>query len=109
MKRHLSMLSVLAVGLLSINTASANALIGPQLSEQLKTQFGPYNVIVTFNEQARVETVLQGLSVPYRALQTMPMAGATLSKLQLEMLQANPFVTSVYANTALEYKYGYQG
>jgi subtilisin family serine protease len=104
MKNPLATLSVLAASMMSISAANADALVGPQLAEQLQTQAGPFNVIVSFDNQQSVDSVLQGLNIPYRALQTMPMAGATLTKLQLENLQANPFVTSVYANAPLEYK-----
>ncbi|GAA0859026.1 S8 family serine peptidase [Aliiglaciecola litoralis] len=104
MKSPFATLSVIAASMLSVNAAHADALIGPKLSEQLQSQVGPFNVIVSFDNQQSIDSVLQNLNVPYRALQTLPMAGVTLSKLQLQTLQANPSVTSVYANVPLEYK-----
>lgn len=104
MKRTLLSLSLIASGLACTSMANADALIGPKLSESLASQTGVFNVIVSTNEQQQIDSILQSLNVPYRALQTLPMAGATLTKGQIEALATNPAVTSIYANAPLEYK-----
>ncbi|WP_417686788.1 S8 family peptidase [Pseudidiomarina gelatinasegens] len=103
MKRTLLSLGLLASGLLGATSAHADALLGPKLQQDIQNLTGPYNVIVSFDEQSSIERVLQSLGIPYRALQTMPMAGATVTKLQLQALIENPAVSSVYANAPLEY------
>lgn len=103
MKRTLLSLSILASGLISVGSANADALLGPKLSQDLQSLTGPYDVIVSFEKHNQIDGVLQNLGIPYIAMQTMPMAGATVSKLQLQALLASPAVSSVYANTPLEY------
>lgn len=104
MKNPTLSLSLIASGLLCSGLASADALIGPELSKSLDTQAGPFNVIVSMNDKQDVNSVLQSLNVPYLALQSMPMAGTTLTKSQIEALANNPSVESIYANAQLEYK-----
>lgn len=103
MKRTLLATSILATGLVAATTVHADVLIGPQLTQSIKDLPGPYQVIVSFDEQQKIDQVLPGLGIPYLALQTMPMAGATVTKLQLDALLANPAVTSIYANSPLQY------
>ncbi|WP_218958940.1 hypothetical protein [Salinimonas marina] len=68
-------LSLIASGLACSGLVHAEALIGPQLSQSLTSQTGPFNVIVSMNEQQQVDSVLQSLNVPYQTLKTLPMAG----------------------------------
>ncbi|MEA3588938.1 S8 family serine peptidase [Pseudidiomarina sp. 1APP75-27a] len=103
MKRTLLSLGILASGLFVAPAVSADALLGPKLAQDLKSLTEPYDVIVSFDEQSTIEPVLQNLGIPFLALKTMPMAGATVTKLQLEALMVNPAVSSIYANTPLEY------
>lgn len=103
MKRTLVTLSVLAAGLISTKMVYAGALVGPNLVEQLDSSLGPYKVIVSFDNQQEINSILQTLNVPYKSLQSLPMAGVSLTKFQLETLRNNPSVTSIYADVPLEY------
>ncbi|MGQ4276999.1 S8 family peptidase [Pseudidiomarina sp. E22-M8] len=103
MKRTLLSLSILASGLLGASSVHADALLGPKLAQDIQNLTGPYDVIVSFDEHSNVDRVLQNFGIPYLALKTMPMAGATVTKLQLQALMENAAVSSVYANAPLEY------
>ncbi|MCW8107169.1 S8 family serine peptidase [Alteromonas ponticola] len=103
MKRTHKTFSAIAVSLVLSGQAAAAAMIGPKLNEQLKSNTGPFKVIVSFDEHQKMAPVLEGLNIPYLALQTMPMVGAALTKEQLNSLAAHPNVTSIYADTTLEY------
>ncbi|RUO63404.1 Subtilase family protein [Pseudidiomarina planktonica] len=103
MKRTLLSLSILASGLLGASSVQADALLGSKLAEDIQNLTGPYDVIVSFDEHSNIDRVLQNLGAPYLALKTMPMAGATVTKLQLQSLMENSAVSSVYANAPLGY------
>lgn len=103
MKRTLLSLAILATGLTGAVNAQADALLGPKLTQDLQNLAGPFDVIVSFEQQADIDNTLQSLGVPYLALQTMPMANAKVSKLQLQDLLNNPLVSSVYSNAQLQY------
>lgn len=103
MKRTLVSASLVASSLLTIPTVSADVIIGPTLEQQLLDVAGPYQVIVTFNDASEIDKVLPNLGIPYLPLQTLPMAGATVTKLQFEALLKNSSVSSIYADVPLEY------
>ncbi|XOV79437.1 MAG: S8 family serine peptidase [Aestuariibacter sp.] len=103
MKRPILTLSLIASSLLGAATANAEALVGPKLTQDLLNQAGPFDVIVSFDQKSSIDNTLQDLGIPYLALQTLPMAGAKVSKLQLEELLNNPAISSVYANAPLQY------
>lgn len=103
MKKTLLTLGIMASGLLGATSAQADALLGPKLTQDIQNLVGPYNVIVSFDQQSDIDRILPNLGIPYVGLQTMPMAGATVTKLQLQALIENPAVSSIYANAPLEY------
>ncbi|WP_417691094.1 S8 family peptidase [Pseudidiomarina sp.] len=103
MKHTFITTGIVASGILVATSVYADVRIGPKLSENLQEFVGPYQVIVSFHEQSKIDQILPNLGIPYKSLQTMPMAGATVTKLQLEALLANPSVSSVYADAPLQY------
>ncbi|MCC2605237.1 S8 family peptidase [Planctobacterium marinum] len=103
MKPTILSLAVLASGLIPTANANADALLGPKLTQDLQSLTGPFDVIVSFEQQQNIDSTLQQLGVPYLALQTLPMANARVSKLQLQDLLNNPQVSSIYSNAALQY------
>lgn len=103
MKSTLFKSSLLTVALAASGLAHSDALIGPNLTEALTSGESTYKVIVTGKDKAGVSALMQELQVPYLALQTMPMVGATLTKSQIEALAENPNVKSIYQDVPLEY------
>lgn len=103
MNKKLTTLGILASGLLITTSVQADALLGPKLAQDIETKAGPYDVIVSFDKSSDIAPVLQNLGIPYLSLKTMPMAGATVTKLQLQALIENSAVSSIYANTPLQY------
>ncbi|NMH60693.1 S8 family peptidase [Alteromonas ponticola] len=100
-------LNLIMAGLICAGHVQADAIIGDSLSKHMLTPKPTYDVIVSFDEHADIDSVLRPLAVPYLGLQTLPMAGATLTRVQIEQLKENPAVVSVYANSPLEY-YNYE-
>lgn len=100
-------INLIMAGLICAGQAHADAIIGDKLSQQLLTPQAHYDVIVSFDEHAAIDNVLRPLAVPYLGLQTLPMAGATLTRVQIDQLKDHPDVVSVYANAPLEY-YNYE-
>ncbi len=88
---------------LSAQTASADAVIGPKLKQQLLNGLSTSKVVVTTHDRQQLDAVLQSLNIPYQALQSLPMAGATLTQAQIEQLQQDERVSSIYLDSALEY------
>ncbi len=88
---------------LSAQTASAEAVIGPKLTQQLLDGLSTSKVVVTTHDRQALDAVLQSLNIPYQALQSLPMAGATLTQAQIEQLQQDSRVSSIYLDSALEY------
>ncbi|PHR65790.1 S8 family peptidase [Pseudidiomarina marina] len=103
MNKKLSSLGILASGLLITTSVQADALLDPKLAQDIETKAGPYEVIVSFDKNSNIDPVLQNLGIPYLSLKTMPMAGATVTKGQLEALIKNSAVSSIYANAPLQY------
>ncbi len=93
--------AALAVILAFCMTTQA-ALIGPSLQQQLDSDFGPYEVIITF-EDGDSRPSLTGLVGSVVQLEQLPMAGAVVTRLQLELIAALPGVRSIYLNEPLEY------
>ncbi|PWK52926.1 S8 family serine peptidase [Pleionea mediterranea] len=95
--------TALAAALTLSGYAAADAHIGPKLQQKLQQESGPFNVVVSFNDKSSVDTVMQGLNVPFLSMQALPMAGVNVTKQQLDILAANPEVSSIYFNAPLEY------
>ncbi len=93
--------AALAVIVVFCTTAQA-ALIGPSLQQKLVDGLGPYEVIITFDDGASRPS-LAGLVSSVVQLEQLPMAGAVVSRLQLELIADLPGVRSIYLNERLEY------
>ncbi len=83
--------------------AYADARIGPELTQMLPSLTGETRVIVTTAKRSDLDQVMQSLSVPYLAMQSLPMAGANLTKAQIESLSADARVASIYFDAPMEY------
>jgi serine protease AprX len=88
--------------------ASSQAVVGESLQNVMKTESGPYQVIVTFKSEGAPSMeqmkhleevgVTTGVS-----LQSLPMAGIIATKSQIETLAASSEVYSLYLNEKLEF------
>ena len=78
------------------------ALIGPSLQQQLGGGPGPYEIIITMDEVDDLP-LLGGLVGTLVPLETLPMAGAVATRLQIDLISALPGVRSIYLNERLEY------
>jgi serine protease AprX len=96
------LLAVSISALMAFN-ANADALIGPELQNMMPTLSGNTKVVVSTYDHAEIQHVMATLNVPYLSLTTLPMAGASLSKVQIQQLAANDSVKSIYYDAALEY------
>lgn len=81
----------------------ADAIIGPELTDMLPTALTPTKVIVTTHEQSQLDDVMVNLGQPYLAMKTLPMAGATLTKAQINALAKDERVKSIYYDAPLKY------
>ncbi|MFQ3236279.1 MAG: serine protease AprX, partial [Paraglaciecola sp.] len=89
---------------MAFNTsASSVALIGPNLRNMMPTLSGQTKVVVSTYDHGEIQHVMGALNVPYLSLTTLPMAGAALSKMQIEQLAADTRVKSIYYDAALKY------
>jgi serine protease AprX len=79
------------------------ALIGPKLQTMMPTLSGKAKVVVSTYEHSEIQHVMGALNVPYLSLTTLPMAGAALTKMQIEQLAANERVKSIYYDAELKY------
>jgi serine protease AprX len=82
---------------------NAEAIIGPELGSMMSNLVSPTRVVVTTKSREDLDSVMQNLSTPYLALQVLPMAGATLSKAQIESLANDDRVVSIYWDAPVEY------
>lgn len=98
--KPLSALVSLAVLALSAD-AGAEALIDPQLQLKL-AQPGPYEVIVTFSDRDQAARIAE-VTAQYQLLTELPMAGAVLTRAQIEQLARWDGVESIYFNAPLEF------
>ncbi len=90
----------LATGLCA--NAYADAMIGPKLKGQL-IPLAQHDVIVTFDDKAKVKPTLSQFSVPFLALNSLPMANIQLTTAQINALSDADGVSSIYLNAPLEY------
>lgn len=100
MKTSLSLAISVAIATLSAD-AGAEALIGSSLQQALQQQ-GPHEVIVTFRDQSQVGRIAE-VTGQYQTLTALPMAGAILTRQQIEQLAARDEVESIYLNEPLRY------
>jgi serine protease AprX len=95
---------VLALTLLSLCALPAfAAVMDPVLQEKMAQEYGPHEVIVTFNDIDDVNSLANKLGVDVIRLQTLPMAAAILSESQIAAVQQWDSVASIYYNAPLEY------
>ena len=95
-------LLALTISALTFN-ANADAIIGNKLQSMLPGLTDTAKVIVTTHKHDEIQHVLGGLNVPYLSMQTLPMAGATLTKDQIVELSSDDRVKSIYFDAPLEY------
>jgi serine protease AprX len=93
--------AALSVGLWLPLSASADALISPDLQAKL-AEPGPHQVIVTFSDKRQAERLRQ-LTDTTHVLQELPMAGAVLTAAQINEVASWDGVESIYYNAPLEY------
>ena len=96
-------LLAITISALTAFNANADALIGSKLQNMMPTLLGQTKVIVSTYDRAEMPHVMATLNVPYLSLTTLPMAGASLSKAQIQQLSADARVKSIYYDAALEY------
>jgi subtilisin family serine protease len=85
--------------------ASADALIAPALETALASS-GPHKVIVTFRDRAAAASIAE-IATDYLLLKELPIAGAVLTRAQIEDLAARDDVESIYLDEKLRY-YNYE-
>lgn len=93
--------AALSVGLWLPLSASADALVSPDLQAKLADP-GPHQVIVTFSDKRQAERLRQ-LTDTTHVLQELPMAGAVLTGPQISEVASWDGVESIYYNAPLEY------
>lgn len=81
--------------------ASAEALVGPSLQKALASS-GPHKVVVTFRDREAAASIA-GLTTQYLLLSELPIAGAVLTRAQIEDLAARDDVESIYLDEPLKY------
>ncbi|MFT6917926.1 MAG: serine protease AprX [Cognaticolwellia sp.] len=96
-------LLAITISALTAFNANADVLIGSKLQNMMPTLLGQTKVIVSTYNSAEMPHVMATLNVPYLSLTTLPMAGASLSKAQIQQLSADARVKSIYYDAALEY------
>ncbi|GAA6204252.1 S8 family serine peptidase [Thalassotalea sp. SU-HH00458] len=96
-------LLAITISALTAFNANADAILGSKLQNILPTLTGQTKVIVSTYDREEMEHVMATLNVPYLSLTTLPMAGASLSKAQIQQLSADARVKSIYYDAALEY------
>jgi serine protease AprX len=82
---------------------NADAIIGPKLQTMLPSLVDSTRVIVSTHQHSDIQQVMSTLSVPYLSLKTLPMAGASLTKAQIEALAQDDRVKSVYFDAPFEH------
>lgn len=94
--------AMISLAMLALSAdAGAEALIGPEL-QQLLAQPGPYEVIVTFSDRDQADRIAE-VTVQYQLLTELPMAGAILTRAQIEQIAQWDGVESIYFNAPLDY------
>lgn len=102
MKLFLRFVTILTVVIVLTNNAAGGGILDPKLQQVMATSDGPFQVIVTFRTLSDVHS-LDLLGVSSLTLQTLPMAGAILTKSQITSVLAWDNVESVYLNDQLAY------
>jgi serine protease AprX len=102
MHRALLRLLTLAATLVLATTASAAALLDPQLQRRIASSAGPHEVVITFKRSGDA-AILARLGIRSLRLQRLPVAGALLTTPQIRILRRLPSVESIYFNARLQY------
>ncbi|HEX4853319.1 S8 family serine peptidase [Arenimonas sp.] len=100
MRTTLSLSITLALAL-GANAASAEARLGSSLQDVLG-QGGTHEVIVTFRDTEAARSISL-YTLKYQLLSELPMAGAVLTRTQIEALAARDDVESIYLNEPLSF------
>lgn len=98
LKQALILASLAVLGL-----PAAAAVMDPVLEERIAQQSGPHDVVVTFETRAAVDSLSSALGVDVIRLETLPMAGASLSETQIAEVASWDSVASIYYDAPLEY------
>lgn len=101
MRTSLSLAISIAIAAFATD-ASAQALIGPQLQSLLDSE-GPHEVIVTFSDAGQTSRIAE-ITTTYQRLNVLPMAGAILTRSQIEEIASWEGVESIYFNAPLKYR-----
>jgi serine protease AprX len=96
-------LLAITISALTAFNANADALLGSKLQSMMPSLTGQTKVIVSTYDRDEMQHVMATLNVPYLSLTTLPMAGASLSKTQIQQLATDSRVKSIYYDAALEY------
>ncbi|WP_119718400.1 S8 family serine peptidase [Cognatilysobacter tabacisoli] len=100
--RHRTALALaIAAGLSFAGSASADALISPDLQKRMAL-YPAHQVIVTFSDKSQASK-LSTLTHDLVPLKVLPMVGATLTSSQIRQVAAWPGVESIYFNAPLKY------
>lgn len=104
----LSLLLTVGFGYTPQSYAENAAVIGPELTEMMAKEHGPFEVIVTFNGDGAPTNAQSSLlkDIGVKAgltLQNLPMAGVIATKDQINTLAKNDLVRSIYLNKKLKY------
>ena len=83
--------------------AQADAIIGPDLQEMLPNLLDNKKVIITTHDRSDLDSVMLQVNAPYLSMQALPMAGASLNKLQIMNLAGDDRVKSIYYDKPLKY------
>lgn len=102
MRKPLALAVSLAVLSMSLD-AQAQAIIGASLQEKLVLD-GPHEVIITFTDNDQKARLPEFLSGQYQLLNVLPMAGAVLTRSQIEQIAQWEGVESIYLNERLKYR-----
>ncbi|MBI3579373.1 MAG: S8 family peptidase [Ignavibacteriales bacterium] len=102
MKNVFRFVTIAVLLLVGVGIVDAGGMLDPKLQQKMQGSAGPFQVIVTFKDHADV-TNLSALGVSYLALQTLPMAGAVLTRDQINTVLSWTNVESVYFNDQLSY------
>ena len=95
MKTKFKMLSACVLTAIA-GGAQADAIIGPDLQEMLPNLLDNKKVIITTHDRSDLDSVMLQVNAPYLSMQALPMAGASLNKLQIMNLAGDDRVKRIY-------------